>query len=171
MAKTAQRFSMVGIAGALLLACLLVLGTRGSLRAQSNQSTSPKGLEGTWWVTVTQYDCTTGATRPSFVSLVAFARGGTMSETTGNPAFQPGQRTSGYGTWAPASNGAYTSIDDAFILFTAGPFTRGTQRINHTITVSNDGDHFNDEGTVEFFDANGALLVSGCARAVGARQQ
>lgn len=171
MARIMRRYRTAGIAASLPLLCLLVLASAPSLQAQSNQSASPKALEGAWWVAVTQYDCATGATRPSFVSLLAFARGGTMSETTANPAFQPGQRSSGYGVWAQASNGGYTSIDDAYILFTAGPFTRGTQRINHSIVVADDGDHFNDEATVQFFDSNGVLLVSGCARAVGTRMQ
>jgi hypothetical protein len=94
-----------------------------------------------------------------------------MSETTASPAFQPGQRTSGYGIWSQASDGSYTSTDDAFILFTAGPFTQGTQRINHSITVSDDGNQFNDEATVQFSDTHGTLQVSGCARAVGNRLQ
>jgi len=171
MPRTVKHLTMARIAACLMLACVLVLGLTGRLQSQVKPSASPKGLEGTWWVSVTQYDCTTGETRPPFVSLLAFARGGTMSETTANPAFQPGQRTSGYGTWEQTRNGRYTSIDDAFILFTAGPFTQGTMRINHSIRVSDHGDHFNDEATVQFFDTNGALLVSGCARAVGTRLQ
>ena len=105
------------------------------------------------------------------MSLLAFAKGGTMSETTANAAFQPGQRTSGYGTWEHAPGGTYNSTDVAFILFTAGPFTQGTQRINHSITVLPGGDQFNDEATVQFFDTNGNLIASGCARAVGTRLQ
>ena len=148
---------------------LLVLAATHCLYAQSEQSGT--GLEGTWWVQVTQYDCTNpDVTRPPFVSLLAFARGGTMSETTANPVFQPGQRTSGYGAWKQTSDG-YTSVDLAFILFSAGPFTQGTQRINHSITLADDGDHFNDVATVQFFDSHGTRLISGCARAVGTRLQ
>ncbi len=94
-----------------------------------------------------------------------------MSETAANPAFAPGQRTSGYGTWTREPGGTYSSIDVAFIVFTAGPFQRGTQRLDHSITVSPDGNQFNDEATVQFFDTNGNLLSSGCARAVGTRLQ
>jgi hypothetical protein len=169
MNKPNNNKTAVRIAGSLVLVCMLVMGSTGSLRAQSDQRASARTLEGTWWITVTLYDCVTGTEQPPFVSLLAFAHGGTMSETTGNPAFQPGQRTSGYGTWARASGGTYTSTDEAFILFTAGPFTQGTQRINHSITVSHGGNEFNDEATVQFFDTNGNLLFSGCARVVGTR--
>jgi len=157
--------------GYLMLACVFVLLSGHSLYAQSEQS-SPRGsLAGAWWVNVTLYNCKTGAKNPPFASLLAFARGGTMSETTANPAFQPGQRTSGYGTWSHASGGSYESTDEAFILFTGGPFTQGTQKINHSITVADDGDHFNDDATVRFLDIHGKLLGSGCARAVGTRLQ
>lgn len=155
---------------ALVFGSLLVMTTAHCLHAQSEQSST--GLDGTWWVQVTQYDCVNpDVTRPPFVSLLAFARGGTMSEATANPAFQAGQRTSGYGTWKQMPGGSYTSIDLAFILFTGGPFTQGTQRINHSITLADDGNHFNDVATVQFFDIHGTLLVSGCARAVGTRLQ
>jgi len=95
MPRTIKHLTMARIAACLMLACVLVLGLTGRLQSQVKPSASPKGLEGTWWVSVTQYDCTTGATRPPFVSLLAFARGGTMSETTANPAFQPGSAPPG----------------------------------------------------------------------------
>ncbi|HKR26114.1 MAG TPA: hypothetical protein VJS11_01620 [Acidobacteriaceae bacterium] len=146
---------------------LLLLGLAPGMQAQSEESA--RGLNGTWWATVVQYDCTTGATRPAFTSLLAFARGGTMSETTGNPAFQPGQRTSGYGTWSKAEDDdTYSSVDEAFILYSAGPFAQGTQRISHSITLT-DENHFTDTATVQFYDTHGTLLVSGCARATGVR--
>lgn len=147
---------------------LLVMTTAPCLHAQSEQAGT--GLQGTWWVQVTQYDCAhPDVTRPPFVSLLTFARGGTMSETTANAALQPGQRTSGYGTWQQQPSGGYTSTDLAFILFTGGPFTQGTQRINHSIALADDGNQFSDVATVQFFDVRGTLLVSGCARAVGTR--
>lgn len=147
---------------------LLAMTPAYSLHAQSEQAST--GLVGTWWVQVTQYDCANpSVTRPPFVSLLAFARGGTMSETTANAALQPGQRSSGYGTWEQMPDGSYSSVDLAFILFTGGLFTQGTQRINHSIALADDGNQFSDVATVQFFDTHGTLLVSGCARAVGTR--
>jgi hypothetical protein len=169
MTKALTRSSIAATAASLVLGCLLFLAPQQPTHAQSEDSASPNSLQGTWWITVTQYDCATGTTRPSFTSLGAFHRGGTMSETTGNPAFQPGQRTSGYGTWSGGDGDTYTSTDESFIVFSAGPFTQGTQRINHSIRV--DGNQFSDNATVQFFDMQGRLLVSGCARAVGTRLQ
>ena len=171
MNKPNSKKTAFGIVASLALLCVPVMGAGDSLRGQSDRAETARTLEGTWWVTVTLYDCITHQERPPFVSLLAFAKGGTMSETTANAAFQPGQRTSGYGTWEHAPGGTYNSTDVAFILFTAGPFAQGTQRINHSITVSPGGDGFNDEATVQFFDTNGNLIASGCARAVGTRLQ
>jgi hypothetical protein len=145
---------------------LLLLGLGTGMQAQSEESA--RGLTGAWWVTVVQYDCVTGVTRPPFTSLLAFARGGTMSETTANPSFQPGQRSPGYGTWTNTNDGGYGSVDESFILYTAGPFTQGTQRINHSIALT-DENHLSDTATVQFYDTHGTLLVSGCARASGVR--
>ncbi len=169
MNKRNSKKKAFGIATSLALLCAALVGST-NLYGQPERLAEPTSrLQGTWWVTITLYDCNTGDEQPPFVSLLAFVRDGTMSETTGNPIFQPGQRSSGYGTWAHVSDNVFTSTDEAFVLFTAGPFTRGTQRINHSITVGRGGDEFNDEATVQFFDSNGSLIASGCARAVGTR--
>lgn len=164
-ATSTLRRTLVHVFGA-----VLAMTPAYSLHAQSEQAGT--GLQGTWWVQLTQYDCANpDITRPPFVSLLAFARGGTMSETTANAAFQPGQRSSGYGTWKQTSDGSYSSSDLAFILFTGGLFTQGTQRIDHSIALADDGSQFSDVAIVQFFDIHGTLLVQGCARAVGTRIQ
>src|SRR6266705_963117 len=89
--------SIFGQAATALLAGALLLGTAITAKAQSEQS--PNGLEGTWRVQVTQYNCATGATLPPFWSLLSFARGGVLTETTTSPGFLPGQRTPGHGVW------------------------------------------------------------------------
>ena len=90
------------IATTLAVAALLAssLANTPPVRAQSSQSASARSLEGAWWVTVTLYNCATGAKRPPFSSILLFSRGGTVIETTSNPAFLPGQRSIGVGTWA-----------------------------------------------------------------------
>lgn len=137
------------------------------MSAQSADSASPHSLEGAWWVTVTLYNCATGAKRPPFSSMLMFSRGGTLTETTSNPGFLTGQRSVGFGTWEKADNGTYTASDVAYILFTGGLFTTGTQRINHIITVDNHAQSFTDTATVQFFDTTGAQLTAGCAIATG----
>src|SRR5258707_6630734 len=107
--------SIFGQAATALLAGALLLGTAITAKAHSEQS--PNGLEGTWRVQVTQYNCATGATLPPFWSLLSFARGGVLTETTTSPGFLPGQRTPGHGVWISAGANAYTAVSEAFVLF------------------------------------------------------
>jgi len=92
---TSQRFSSAGLF-ALALAIALVLAPRTIANAQSQQAASGRGLGGTWRVEVTLRDCNTGAPLGSpFRSLLSFARGGTMTETTAR--FSPALRGPGQG--------------------------------------------------------------------------
>jgi hypothetical protein len=138
-------------------------------------------LQGTWRVQVTQYNCATGTPLPSFWSLLSFHRGGTESESTSNPALQPGQRTSGYGFWKPAHEGGdfcstdpkadYFSATDAFILSdspTNPPgLKKGVQKIVQCITMK-DYDSWTSNAIVTFFNNDGTT-TAGCAKAAGVR--
>ena len=141
------------------------------LNAQPDESAFHHSLEGAWWVTVTLYNCSTGVKRPPFSSMLLFSRGGTLTETTSNPGFLPGQRSIGVGTWDRDEHGTYSAIDVAYIQFTGGAFTQGTQKLTHSITLDHDADSFADEATVQFFDSTGAVLMSGCASATATRLQ
>ena len=164
--RISKQFSRAATA---FLAGVLILGAGTTANAQSEQSTI--GLEGTWRVQVTQYNCSTGATRPPFWSLLSFARGGTMTETTSAPAFLPGQRTSGHGVWSSIGGNAYNAVSEAFILFdspTNPPGLKtGAQKIIQAI-VLNDENHFSSLASVKFFNADGTTLT-GCAKAAGTR--
>jgi hypothetical protein len=132
-------------------------------------------LQGTWWVDVTLRDCASGAPRATFPSLLAFAKGGTLTETTANALFQPGQRSGGFGSWSRLDERSFRASSDAFILFDsaataiAPPLHRGLQRIAQTIEMRNGGETFTSVATVRFYDAAGVLLTSGCATAAGHR--
>jgi hypothetical protein len=131
-------------------------------------------IEGTWRVTVTQKVCATGAQNGlPFQSLLTFARGGTMTGTTANAAFLPGQRSGDYGVWRPAAGHSYNATEEAFVLFSAGAFAQGSQVISHSISLTNDGNGFEDLASIQFYDVNGnpLLPVPGCATAVGQRLQ
>ena len=141
------------------------------LNAQPDESAFHRSLEGAWWVIVTQYNCATGAKRPPFSSMLLFSDGGTLTETTSNPAFLPGQRGIGVGTWTRDEHGTYSASDVAYIEFTGATFTQGTQKLTHSITLDRDADSFTDVATVQFFDSTGAILMSGCASATATRLQ
>ena len=137
-------------------------------RAQSPQASV--GLVGAWSVTVTLTDCN-GTVRGAFPSMVMFSRGGTVTETTFNPAFQPGQRGTGLGVWWLNDDGTYGATDVAFIKFTAGMFTAGTQEITHTITLNRSASKWTDVATVQFYDTAHDKLAHGCATATAVRLQ
>jgi hypothetical protein len=142
---------------------------------RGDQKKGGQSLEGTWWVDVTLRDCATGAARATFPSLLAFAKGGTLTETTGNALFQPGQRTGGFGSWSRGPGHTFRVSSDAFIMFdsaptaTAPPFRRGVQRIAQTVDMRDGSDTFTSVATVRFYDTAGVLLTSGCATAAGHR--
>ncbi len=141
------------------------------LHAQSPQSAAPNGLEGSWIVSVSVFDCSTLTSKGNFTSLLMFSRGGSVTETTANPTFLPGQRSIGIGTWGKAADGNYSASDLAFIIFTGGRFQAGTQKLTHTITVSDDGTQWSDQALVDFYDATGAPITAmhACATATAKR--
>jgi hypothetical protein len=144
-----------------------------ALAAASQRSDNP-GIEGTWRVTVTQKVCATGVSIGlPFHSLLTFARGGTMTGTTGNSGFLPGQRSGDYGVWSPATGHSYSATEEAFVIFSGGSFTQGWQIISHSISLTNGGNGFNDVASIQFYDVSGNPLLPapGCATAVGQRLQ
>lgn len=131
----------------------------------------PSPLDGTWKVRITPYICATGVPLPpaaEFDSLVSFASGGTMTETTSNPRFLPGQRSIGLGYWERHGRSSYEVVFQAFVQFTGGGYTQGVQRVEQDIDMV-DADHWNSTAVVAFTDVAGAPVSSGCMRAVGVR--
>ena len=166
-----SRMRLAGVA--LSLVSAIVLGSEPSAAAQPEQS--PKGLEGTWYVTVTPYNCSTKLPLGvSFHALLAFARGGTLSGASGAPD-QPGRFSASFGFWERTGMRTYRARTDAFILFPDGPFPAGRQEIRHSIRVSPDGTRFSDQASLDYFDVNDlpaspqAPLIPGCATAAGQR--
>jgi len=166
-----SRMRLVGVA--LSLVGAIVLGSEGNAAAQSEQSA--KGLQGTWHVTVTPYNCLTKLPLGfSFHVLLGFAPGGTLSGASGAPE-QPGQFSASFGVWERTGLRTYRARTDAFILFPGGPFPAGRQEISHSIRVSADGTRFSDQASLDYFDVNDlpaspqAPLIPGCAMAAGQR--
>ncbi|MBI3478238.1 MAG: hypothetical protein HY010_21115 [Acidobacteria bacterium] len=132
-----------------------------------NRAPEVRLLEGTWTVQVSIVDCTSGQTLGNpFPSLLTFARGGALTETTANPAFFPAERGPGHGVWA-YDHHAFTAVSTAFI--TSNGVLVKTQKIAQAIQMGNDGNQFTSTATVSFFDPNGNLLASGCAVATAQR--
>ncbi len=154
---------------AMLVAGVVVMGAMAM--AQSDDAK----MVGTWKVQVTLYNCVTGQQGQPFGSMLSFNRGGTLIGTTSNSAFQPGQRTSDYGSWSHVSGNTYKAASEAYILFSSAPnppapgFSQGSQRITQSITLN--GDQFTSVATVQFLDPAGNVIRAGCATATGQRFQ
>jgi len=156
----------VGVVAAVGFAGILVAGAGKKTNAQSPRLAGDP-LEGTWQVAVTQYDCETGAqVGGPFQSLLTFARGGTLTETTANPMFYPSERGPGHGVWREIEGG-YSASSVAFITLNGALTT--TQTITQKITMRDDPNRFSSQAQVQFFNPAGSLIRSGCAAAVGER--
>ena len=156
-----------------------MLSSAPTSQAQSEQSSV--GLVGAWSVTVALHpagNCNGPVIAPLFSSMVMFSRGGTVTESTSNPAFQPGQRGTGLGVWWLNDDGTYSATDVAYILFTSsnytpGPppvgFAAGTQAITHNIVLNQNATGWTDMATVQFYDINHNPLNRACATARAVR--
>jgi hypothetical protein len=173
--------AVMGLAATLLI-------TSGSIgRAQSNQSASKNGLEGTWLVQVTLRNCATNASLGSFNSLVTFHRGGTLSETTSSPSFAIGQRSPGHGNWESEGDHTYSQRMVNLLNFDTAANLPGTPGFNPSLPVTPgffagwsivthtleliDANHGSSSGTNEFYKADGTLYRTGCSTAVSERFQ
>jgi hypothetical protein len=132
-------------------------------------------LEGSWRVTTTPYNCATGEllTFAAFEEYMTFGAEGTLTETTANPAFEPGQRSPGHGFWERTGPRTYRAVFQAFIEFTSvgttpPRYVRGSQRADHGVDVI-DANHWQSSAAVSFFDPSGTLLAGGCAASAGVR--
>jgi hypothetical protein len=174
--KTSQALGAGRVAAVLALAGALLMTSGRTGLAQSNNSASKNGLEGTWYVRVTLRDCASGAQiGPAFNSLVTFHGGGTLSESTSSLAFAVGQRTDGQGTWTSEGHHTYTQRMVNLIKFDTPPsppaspgFFAGWGIVTHTVELS-DANHLTSSGTNAFYKTDGTLYRTGCSTAVAER--
>lgn len=149
-----------------LAAALLLTPVRGMKAGQpggrDKTDSQARKLEGTWRVQVTLRVCQTGAEIRTFPSLVTFAQGGTLTETTSVP------RGPGHGVWTRTVGHRYGAVFEAFTFNPAGVWT-GTQRVTQTVEMGNDPDTFTANASSEIFDAGGNLIINGCSTAIGQR--
>ncbi len=161
--RNSKRFEASGRALSLVLAGMLVLGSGLTARAQSANAESSNGLEGTWRMQVTVTDCQTGAVLRTFPALFAFAKGGTVTNTTAGQF--PALFTSGFGAWQHTRGHSYRAVLDAFVLTPLGWIQ--TNRFTRAIEV--DGDKFTDTIELEIFDTSRNLIGTGCGTSVASR--
>jgi len=169
---------------AAVAAIIVLVSSGGAMLAHSNSS-DRKSLEGAWFVRVTLRACVTNAPLGSFLSLVSFHDGGTISETTTGPGFAIGQRSPGHGSWTFEGHRTYTQRMVSLINFDTAPNLPGTPGFNpalpvtpgffagwsivsHTLELT-DADHATSSGTNEFYKADGTVYRTGCSTAIATR--
>lgn len=129
------------LAFALAMAFTTVPGTVVAGEMEFDRSRVPAALVGSWKVSVTPYNCVTGATFPQFTrpQLITFGDGGTVVEGSGSPDFQPGQRSPGHGYWERTGPQSFRTVIEAFILFTSvvtPPTPPDTSRVRRDSTTA-----------------------------------
>jgi hypothetical protein len=164
-ARNSKSVHGVNLVSALALAVVL-LATSG-LGAQEGNSESQGGrLEGTWRVQVSVKDCQTGVVQRAFPALLAFAKGGTLTVTTGGqpPAFF----TPGIGVWRHTGGHTYSAVFEAFAFNPAGVWI-ATHRFTRVIELDRNGDDFTDTIKLEILDTSGNLIAPGCGSSTARR--
>jgi hypothetical protein len=175
-AKEAQMKPTLSTLASVIVIGALAMALPAVVTAQAERGRH-RTLEGTWWVNVTILnDCVARKPVLSFPALLTFARGGTLTGTTTNPAFAVGQRTTDHGAWTwDGSAHKYKASTVALLLFTSNPnppanpgFQAGSQTIDQAIHVT-DQDHFTSDAVTKFFDTTGLKYRESCATAAGQR--
>jgi hypothetical protein len=148
------------------LAVMLLL-TSGLGAQEGNNSESQAGrLEGTWRLQITVRDCQSGAAQRTFPAVFAFAKGGTLTETSAG--VPPALSTPGYGVWRHTDGQSYSAVVEAFIFNPAGAWIQ-THRFTRAIELDKNAEEFTDTVKLEIFDTSGNLIVTACATSVARR--
>ena len=125
-------------------------------------------IQGVWQVTRMGVNCDDpNQTRPPFPALMTFYRDGTLTAYANPPGTGP-LDTPEAGLWQrePGSQN-YSFHDISYVYDENGAFAgSGVVTANVHLTSANS---FEYSATIQFFDADGNLLFSGCGRATGTR--
>jgi hypothetical protein len=142
---------------AILIVSLLVTAavvTALSTSSSSSAASSAEGLQldGTWMVTVTRINPPTGLA-PTFQSLMSYARGGVVIETSSTSGAT--RRSPALGQWERIGNDLFAT---SMWFFRSDPATGanlGTQEVDRTVALSADGESFTAVAVVQQFDVDG----------------
>jgi S-methylmethionine-dependent homocysteine/selenocysteine methylase len=125
-------------------------------------------IEGVWQVTRIGVDCNNpNQTRPPFPAIMTFYRDGNLTAYANPPGTGP-LDTPEAGLWQrEPGRQNYSFHDISYIYDENGSFAgSGVVTANVHLTSANS---FTYSATIQFFDADGNLLFSGCGRATGTR--
>jgi hypothetical protein len=152
--------SVIALATMTMVAAAIVSATAG---AGSGEDSSRNRLAGTWTVTVNR-----PAPLPPLRSFQVFTDAGSVIEMANE---SPATRTASYGSWERVQGRLYAATT---VFFRFNPQTGaylGTQKINRTIRLAQDGETFTHVARVTVLDPDGNVLASFSASASGERMQ
>jgi hypothetical protein len=120
---------------------------------------------GVWIPTITVRNCATGDPGEVFGGMSVLHHGGTLSETNTSP---PATRGPGWGTWARAAGGGYTSLF-RFLRYNVDGSLAGYTVIRRQFTLSADGSQAAGQSRFEIQLPNGFVVFEGCTTDVAMR--
>jgi len=141
----------IAIAIASVLVVAAVVASVGFSSASSAASPEGLQLDGTWMVTVTRINPPPGVA-PNFKSLLSYARGGVMIETSNTGTTRRG---AALGQWERIGNDLFATSMWLFRFDPATGTSLGTQEIDRTMRLSPDGDSFTAVAVIHLFDLDG----------------
>ena len=145
----------------------------GEEKQSSDAVNASRTVEGVWRTIVTPVNCQTGVPlgAPPISGLFTFNEGGTMSEygISAGQGQTPALRSPGHGVWERQHGWQDYSFKFVFLRYDANGAFIGSQKITASLELGASGDDFTTHSAVEIFDANGNLIGTGCATAVGTR--
>ncbi len=159
---------------ALISALTITASIASAQDAQSQQSSATSAahertIQGVWRTAVTPRNCQTGAAILTLSGLFTFNQGGTMSEYGIGPGSSPALRSPGHGVWQREHGWQDYSFAFTYYRYDASGVFLGSQKVRATLELGAGGDEFASRSAIEILDANGAVIGTGCATAVGTR--
>ena len=127
------------------------------------RETTPN-LVGVWQAVRHGVNCDTGQDLGnSFPALITFHSDGTMTGDTG-----PFDATNEYGSWQREPGSQNYSFREVFYVYDENAVFAGSGIITANVHLTS-ANSFEYSATIQFFDADGNLVFSGCGRATGTR--
>lgn len=149
---------LIAALGIVAIGATLATATSAGAGAES----SGNQLAGTWIVTVNR-----PAPLPPLTSLQTYTDDGSMVESGNDTS----ARSPGYGSWERAQGRHYAATS---VFFRFNPQTGafiGSQRINRTIQLAEDGQSFTFVARVVVLDPNGNAITTFSVRSSGQRME
>lgn len=161
--------NLLTITGAALLAFSIIgFITFGPVFAQAELQNYNSGgnFSGTYDVAVTIRNCQNNAAIRTFPSVTTFMQGGTLIDSTSN--IPQSRKTPGQGAWSHTGGNTYSFRFKHFNFDDSGNYT-GWNIVRQTVYFDPVRNEYTSRGTVEIFDPNGNLLLTGCSTTTAKR--